>query len=54
MISSCKKAGNFTLLATTLTLVALLIAVEPARAQKVRASYGGFNTSSNIPPWVAY
>ena len=54
MISSCKKAGNFTLLATALSLVALLIAVEPAPAQKVRASYGGFNTSSNIPPWVAY
>ena len=54
MISNCKKAGNFTLLATTLTIVALLIAVEPAHAQKVRASYGGFNTSSNIPPWVAY
>jgi ABC-type nitrate/sulfonate/bicarbonate transport system substrate-binding protein len=54
MISNCKKVGNFTLLATTLTIAALLITVAPAYTQKVRASYGGFNTSSNIPPWVAY
>jgi len=40
--------------AKILILVAMLIAAAPVSAQKVRASYGGFNTSSNIPPWVAY
>jgi NitT/TauT family transport system substrate-binding protein len=54
MISAGKKARSFRLLANTLSVVALLIVVMPAHAQKVRASYGGFNTSSNIPPWVAY
>lgn len=42
------------LIANALLVVVLLVAPSPAHAQKVRASYGGFNTSSNIPPWVAY
>ena len=42
------------LAAKILTFVVWVIVAAPAHAQKIRASYGGFNTSSNIPPWVAY
>ena len=42
------------LVARILTFIAMLIVAAPVSAQRLRASYGGFNTSSNIPPWVAY
>jgi NitT/TauT family transport system substrate-binding protein len=40
----------------TLRILALMAAVlltEPVYAQKIRGSYGGFSSSTNIPPWVA-
>jgi len=42
------------LVARIVTFITMLIVAAPVSAQKLRASYGGFNTSSNIPPWVAY
>src|SRR4249920_2427760 len=49
-----KNSGGSMQVARILTFIAMLIVVAPVSAQKIRASYGGFNTSSNMPPWVAY